>query len=137
MYIGFLGAKGVDVLSPYYNILYLQLTDPLSVAEQLFCEGVFSSDAMERVRTSSNNAKEMLLTHLEGAISTDVRSIRVFAALLLKDSKTYRIGMSLLEETSGLVRLCYAFITLFSLFIKFLQVVKTHLKVRNDCDFMH
>ena len=55
---------------------------------------------MERVRTSSNNAKEMLLTHLEGAISTDVRSIRVFAALLLKDSKTYRIGMSLLEETS-------------------------------------
>ena len=137
MYIGFLGAKRVDVLSPYYNILYLQLTDPLSVAEQLFCEGVFSRDAMERVRTSSNNAKEMLLTHLEGAISTDVRSIRVFAALLLKDSKTYRIGMSLLEETSGLVRFHCTFITLFSLFIKFLQVVKTHLKVRNDCDFMH
>ena len=105
----------MQVFKPHYSKVYQVISDPLSVARELYNEGVFGKDILDEIIPGSrlhSSQKELFFSKLREMICDDHKNLKVFATVLCLYENTVTIGKALLDDYSELtVPLTYIYLS--------------------------
>ena len=95
----------MQVFQPHYSKVYQLISDPLSVARELYNEGVFRKDILDKIRPGSrlhSSQKDLFFSKLREMIRNDDKNLKVFATVLCLYGNTVTVGKALLDDYSEL-----------------------------------
>ena len=105
----------MQVFQPHYSKVYQLIGDPLSVAEELYKEGVFGKHILDEFIPGSrlhSSQKDLFFSKLREMICNDHKNLKVFATVLCFYGNTVTVGKALLDDYSELtVPLTYIYLS--------------------------